>query len=230
MAMADEHHNLSSSVQDYLKAIHRLQEKGARATTQKLAAALGTSAAAASKMVRHLSDRGLVSLRPYHGFILTESGSTAALQILRHHRLIETWLCRAMGFSWDEVHEEAERLEHHISERLEERIAALLGDPMFDPHGHPIPSRDGSVRSRLGKPLAACADGESAVVQYVDDSCPALLRRLEQAGIFPGGQVRILRGGADGPITMQTPAGAVDLTLAEAGLIFAESGCGGEKK
>jgi DtxR family Mn-dependent transcriptional regulator len=228
--MTDQHHSLSTSVQDYLKAIYRLQESGARATTQKLAAAVGTSPAAASKMVRHLSERGLVSLRPYHGFILTESGSSAALQMLRHHRLIETWLCRTMGFSWDEVHEEAERLEHHISERLEERMAAMLGDPVFDPHGHPIPSRDGSVRSPRGRPLTSCADGESAVVQHVDDSCPALLRRLEQAGIGPGVQVRVLQGEADGPITMQTPAGAVALTPAEAELIFAEAGNGGEKE
>ena len=210
-------------MQDYLKAIYRLQEKGARASTRKVAAALGTSEAAVSRMVRRLSDRGLVSLTPYRGFALTAEGSSAAVELLRHHRLLETWLHRTMGFSWDEVHEEAERLEHHISERLEEQLAALLGQPRFDPHGHPIPSRDGRVPGQAGRPLAAFAEGEQAVVSCVDDVCPALLRRLERARILPGCRVRILRRDPDGSLTIETPAGSVKLKPAEAELIFAQS-------
>ncbi len=221
--MSDAHHILSRSVQDYLKAIYRLQETGSVPGTRKLAERLGTSAAAVSKMMRHLAGRGLVTLRPYRGFELTPEGRSAAVQMVRHHRLLEAWLFSAMGFGRDEVHEEAERLEHHISERLEERMAEMLGNPSHDPHGHPIPAKDGSMPGRPGRALTGFKRGDAVVVRSVDDAVPSLLRRLERAGVAPGARARVSGGGGHGPMILETGCGRVTLRPEEAEIILAEA-------
>src|SRR5579871_5840562 len=135
----------SPSIEDYIKAIYKAHQEAEEVTTQEVAARVGVSAAAVSKMLKRLAELRLIEHTPYQGVRLTEAGEKMALEIIRHHRLLELYLVQALGYGWDEVHEEAERLEHHISEEFEARIDALLGYPATDPHGDPIPKRDGSV-------------------------------------------------------------------------------------
>ena len=139
------HDEFTSAVQDYTKAIYALQEHGGRVGTSALAERLGVSAPSVSEMIRTLVERGLVTYQPYHGVTLTAEGVRVALEVIRHHRLLELFLAETLGVPWDRVHEEAEVLEHAISEELEERIAATLGNPNRDPHGHSIPTRDGTI-------------------------------------------------------------------------------------
>ena len=147
---------LSSAVEDYLKAIFELGE----AKTQALADALEVSPASVTGMLKKLSALGLIEYERYRGVTLTPAGRKIALETLRHHRLIETYLAEALGYPWHEVHDEAERLEHHISEDFEDRIAEVLGNPTHDPHGDPIPGRDGSLPQSLGRPLTELEVGQ----------------------------------------------------------------------
>src|SRR5690349_8829762 len=135
----------SASVEDYIKAIYKAHVESGEVTTQDVAARVQVSAPAVSKMLRRLVELRLIDHSPYQGVRLTEAGEKMALEIIRHHRLLERYLVEALGYEWDEVHEEAERLEHHISEEFEDRIDTLLGHPKCCPHGDPIPSRDGVV-------------------------------------------------------------------------------------
>src|SRR5579883_2268963 len=167
--MTGEH---SAAEQDYLKNIYKLQQETGRATTQALAARLGVKPASVTAMVKHLAeDAGgaYVTHTPYQGVELTERGREVALEMLRHHRLLELYLAEQLGMPWDQVHAEAERLEHVISEDLEERIAAKLGQPTHDPHGDPIPARDGAVESPRGVPLSTLGVGICATVIRVPD-------------------------------------------------------------
>ena len=193
----------SPAVQDYLKAIYMLSaDEGARLVpTTAVAERLGVSAASATKMLKRLDTLGLATHESYRGAALTPPGVRIALEVIRHHRLLETYLAEALGVPWDEVHEEAEVLEHVLSEGLEDRIAALLGDPALDPHGHPIPAKDGSLPAVATKTLWDCADGESARVGRVSDKEPSALRYLGDAGIRPGATVEIVkRGPIGGPL------------------------------
>lgn len=184
----------SAAEQDYLKQIYRLHEETGHATTQDLADRLGVKAPSVTAMLKHLaSDPAGPYVRhtPYHGAELTDKGLAVALEMVRHHRLIEQFLAELLDMPWDRVHAEAERLEHVLSDELEERIAAKLGHPVRDPHGDPIPSRDGAIEPNGSVALSALTIGARATVVRVPDGDPALLQYLTTLGLVPGAEVEI---------------------------------------
>jgi DtxR family Mn-dependent transcriptional regulator len=185
---------LTLSIQDYLKVIYDLTSSGEPASTTALAARLGVSPASVTGMVQKLArlKSPLVLYRKHHGVLLTAAGKRAALEVIRHHRLLETWLVQSLGYSWDRVHGEAEQLEHVISDEMEQRISSALGDPERDPHGDPIPSRDLCMPADHSVPLAELHAGQAAVVHRVHSQEPRLLRHLEQLGVTPGIEVKVL--------------------------------------
>jgi DtxR family Mn-dependent transcriptional regulator len=196
---------ISSAVQDYAKAIYALQRRGAGAavSTNDLAARLGVTPASASAMVRKLDDLDLVDLEPYRGVKLTPEGERVALEVLRHHRLLELYLAEHLGVPWDRVHEEAEALEHVISEDLEARIAAKLGDPTHDPHGDPIPSADLAIHEADTRALESLDVGARGRFVRVSDSDPAMLRYLDERGIALGDDLEVVeRQPFGGPLTV----------------------------
>lgn len=194
---------LSQAVEDYLKAIYTLEAEGNKATTTKIAESLEVSSASATNMVKRLSEMGLVDYESYKGASLTNSGTKIALEIIRHHRLLELYLLEVMGYSWDEVHEEAEKLEHHISEKFEDRITKLLDDPTHDPHGDPIPTKDGLMPEMDSQPLIDAELGQEYIVSRVKDQDPELLRYLEKIGLLPGIKIKVKeKAPFKGPVTM----------------------------
>ncbi|MEW6582219.1 MAG: metal-dependent transcriptional regulator [Actinomycetota bacterium] len=200
----------SPAVQDYLKAIYRLAEdgEGVLITTSQVAEALGVTAASASNMLRRLDESGLARQTPRQGVELSEAGRQAALEVIRHHRLIETFLATKLGMPWDEVHAEAEILEHHISESLEARISEALGHPERDPHGDPIPTPAGEVASVSTVRLSDLADGARATVVRVSDHDPALLRFLAERGLTPDAPVEVMgRAPFGGPLRVRVGGG-----------------------
>lgn len=201
--MADPAMSLSGPVEDYLKAIYEIERVGDPASTNDIALRLAISPASVSGMVRRLADQGLITHEPYRGVRLTSDGRRAALRTLRRHRILECYLTEVLGYPWDGVHEEAERLEHAASEALIERMAAALGDPAQDPHGAPIPTRDGRVEESMLHTLAEGAQGERLRVRRVEDEDAERLRYLAELGIRPGALVRILdKAPFAGPITL----------------------------
>jgi DtxR family transcriptional regulator, Mn-dependent transcriptional regulator len=176
---------LSSSIEDYAKAIYALEGDGAVATNA-IADRLGVTPASASGMVRRLGELGLVTHEPYRGVELTDAGRRVALEVLRHHRLLELYLAESLDVPWDRVHDEAEVLEHHISEELEEAIAAKLGNPTRDPHGDPIPTRELVIEETPSRSLAVLLPGEHGVFVRISDQRPDMLRYLAELGIRPG--------------------------------------------
>lgn len=180
-------------MEDYLKAIYRLQDPEDGVSTKALADALDVTAASATNMVKRLAELELVSYEPYQGAQLTGPGEAIALEVIRHHRLLELFLVETLGLSWDQVHEEAEVLEHHISERLEARIAEMLGHPERDPHGDPIPSLDGSVRADGGRALPDAEPGSTLQVVRVTDQRPDVLRFLADNGLVPKAHLEVDR-------------------------------------
>ena len=201
MATITGHEN-SSTVEDYAKAIYALEQRGAGAvTTNALAERLGVTAASASGMVKKLDALGLVRHEPYRGVELTDKGSKLALEVLRHHRLLELYLAETLGVPWDRVHDEAEVLEHALSEELEDLIAAKLGDPTHDPHGDPIPSRDGRVEEVSTEPLDGLRPGDAGTFVRISDSDPEMLRYLSERGIYPGDRFEVVdKQPFDGPV------------------------------
>ncbi|MEX2585984.1 MAG: metal-dependent transcriptional regulator [Balneolaceae bacterium] len=198
---------LSQAVEDYIKSIYIL-ESGSKGeggiSTTKIAEALGVSSASVTNMIKKLAGMGLVKYESYRGAMLTETGEKVALEIIRHHRLLELYLKEVMGYSWDEVHAEAEKLEHHISERFEERIAELLDHPTHDPHGDPIPTKDGVMPEMANRTLAHAEPGEKVIIGRVTDQDPELLRYLEKIGLIPGALVKIVeKAPFNGPLTLQ---------------------------
>lgn len=194
---------LSQAVEDYLKTIFTLESEGDKATTTKIADALEVSSASATNMVKRLSKMGLVDYQSYKGASLTKSGRKIALEIIRHHRLLELYLLEVMGYSWDEVHDEAEKLEHHISEQFEDKIAKLLDDPTHDPHGDPIPTKDGLMPEMDAQPLIDAETDQDYIVSRVKDQDPELLRYLEKIGLLPGIKIRVKEMAPfKGPITL----------------------------
>jgi DtxR family Mn-dependent transcriptional regulator len=184
----------SRAAQDYLKAIYKLQTQSGRATTLAIADKLAVKPASVTAMMKRLADDpagAFVTHTPYRGVALTRRGEAVALEMLRHHRLLELFLTRDLGMPWEEVHSEADRLEHVISERLEELIAAKLGEPLHDPHGSPIPGRDLSIDLPHDGPLNSMAPGEEGVVSRVPDGDPALLQYLRQLGLVPGARIAV---------------------------------------
>lgn len=186
--------NLTHVIEDYLKAIYDLTSISGRATTNQIAERMGVTPASVTNMIQKLAvtTPPLVEYRKHRGVVLTQDGEKVALEILRHHRLLEMFLQQTLGYSWDKVHEEADRLEHVISEEFEERIAETLGDPSRDPHGDPIPSRDLHLPVTNTQPLSDLRPGEHALVQRVRDSDPELLRYLHDLGIVPGAYLTVL--------------------------------------
>lgn len=184
----------NEAFEDYAKAIHALaaREPGPVGTTV-LAERLDVSPGTVTAMLKRMDAAGLVRHEPYRGVELTEAGERVALEVIRHHRLIESYLAEALGMPWDRVHDEAEVLEHYISEELEERMAAALGDPRHDPHGDPIPSRELVVDKTPGMPLTALEPGVSARFSRVSDARPEMLRFLDECSIRPGVVLRMVR-------------------------------------
>ena len=180
------------SQEDYLKALYLLRGDQRPVPTRELAQRLGISSPSVSEMVARLTAQGLVEHDRYRGQQLTREGRKVALELVRHHRLLEMFLVEVLGYTWDEVHDEAERLEHVISERMEARIFELLGRPELDPHGHAIPSLAGKVRPLSDRALSDCRAGEKVRVQRVSDEDPALLRELERRGLVPGTRIEVL--------------------------------------
>lgn len=183
---------LTQAMQDYLKAIYKLGERGTTVTTNDLARELRIAAASVTNMLKRLNEMNLVSHVSYKGVALTEAGRKAALEIIRHHRLLELYLTEALGYSWDKVHDEAEHLEHHISEEFEDRIAAMLGDPTYDPHGDPIPTKDGTVPPAFNRTLSSVAVGETVTVRRVSDAQPDFLRYCAEIGLVPSVMTRVV--------------------------------------
>jgi DtxR family Mn-dependent transcriptional regulator len=184
---------LSESIENYAKAIYALEQRDSAAvSTNALAARLDVTAASASSMVKKLAELKLVTHEPYKGVKLTEKGKRVALEVLRHHRLLELYLAESLGVPWDRVHDEAEVLEHVLSEELEELIAAKLGDPTHDPHGDPIPSRELRIEEELTESLAGLEVGTRGLFVRVSDSDPEMLRYLAVRGITPGDRFEIV--------------------------------------
>ena len=184
---------LTQSTQDYLKHIFELTENGTPASTNDLAARLGVKPASVTGMIQKLAlaEPPLVDYLKHQGVTLTHAGERAALEVLRHHRLLESWLVQSLGYSWDEVHEEACRLEHVISEDFEARMAAALGNPSRDPHGDPIPSAELVIPDDEARPLSSMRPTQQAIVLRVTDEDPSLLRYLGDLGLIPGAQLEI---------------------------------------
>ncbi len=179
--------------QDYLKVIWNAQEwSRQKVSTKMLADRIGVSASTASESIRKLAEQGLVNHEKYGAVTLTEAGRRAALKVVRRHRLLETFLVNELGYGWDEVHDEAEVLEHAVSDRLVARIDAKLGFPQRDPHGDPIPASDGQVPTPPAKQLWACSAGDSATVARISDADPEMLRYFADVGINLDSRLRVL--------------------------------------
>jgi DtxR family Mn-dependent transcriptional regulator len=179
--------SISAAVEDYAKAIYALQVQcHGPVTNNALAERLGVSPASASNMVKKLDGLGLVKHAPYHGVELTQAGRRVALEVLRHHRLLELYLAQSLGVPWDRVHDEAEVLEHHISEELEELIATALGNPTHDPHGDPIPTRELEMVEGPAATLDSLEAGQRGRFTRISDHDPEMLRYLAERGIAPG--------------------------------------------
>jgi DtxR family Mn-dependent transcriptional regulator len=195
---------ITPAMEDYLKVIYRLAEDGRRATTQAIAERLNVAAPSVTGMVKRLDELKLVHHEKHRAVELTSAGRKAALEIVRHHRLLELYLAEALGYAWDEVHAEAERLEHTISESFEARIDAALGFPTTDPHGDPIPSASGEVSPMTDDRLTGLAVGEVAIIRRVSDSDPDKLRYLGGIGFFPDATICVVeRLPFDGPLRVR---------------------------
>jgi DtxR family Mn-dependent transcriptional regulator len=179
-------------MEDYLKVVFLLRERGEEIGVQSIAQALDVSAPSVTGMVKRLAGLGLLDHQPYQAIALTAAGEAVALEIVRHHRLIELYLTEYLGMSWDTVHHDADRLEHHISEDLEERIAAQLGQPSFDPHGDPIPNRELVLPARAAARLSDLEPGTTGEVARIELQDPAVLQYLQQLGIRPGVLIRLM--------------------------------------
>ncbi len=205
MASAAAQDPITRSVEDYLKTIYHLSLHGNPAGTSDIAHALELSPPSVSGMVKRLAEQGLVQHAPYKGVELTGPGRRLALRMVRRHRLIESYLVEFLNYDWDTVHEEAERLEHAVSDTLIERMASALGDPLVDPHGDPIPTADGTILELVFTPLPEVAVGETVEVRRVDVRDAERLRYLASLGLKPGARVAVTdRQPFNGPITIRT--------------------------
>ena len=195
---------LTEAIQDYLKAIYKLQDASGRVTITAVARDQHVSAASASAMLKKLGALGLLDHEPYRGARLTEAGERVAVEVIRHHRLLELYLVESLGMSWDEVHDEAEILEHVLSDELEELIAAKLGNPTIDPHGDPIPSPELTLERDDSRRLYDLEPGGAGTFVRVSDADPEMLRFLAERGIVPGTRLRLVeRQPFDGPVTVK---------------------------
>jgi DtxR family transcriptional regulator, Mn-dependent transcriptional regulator len=212
---------LSATAQDYLKVIFKLRAEAGEATTSSIALKMRVTAGTVTTMLKRLHRAGLVTYSRYQAVELTPAGQRVALELIRHHRLLELYLHRAMGYRWDQVDAEAEALEHALSEEFEQRMTDLLGDPKWDPHGSPIPGRDGSVEERHLVPLFELEVGQPAVICRVSDDDAALLRYLESQGLILEVHLRLVRKEQySGQVTVETAAGERQLSEASARSVF----------
>ncbi len=194
----------TQAVEDYLKSIYELQAEGGKVSTTNLAEWLGVAPASVTGMVKKLATMKLVVHEPYQGVELTPSGEKIALEVIRHHRLVESYLAESLGVSWDKVHEEADRWEHVLSEEMEDLMDDKLGHPTTDPHGAPIPSRDGTMPKSELRRLSELEAGDAAVVAEVSDHDAELLRYLGELGLFPHAKVQVIsRAPFEGPVTIK---------------------------
>lgn len=192
----------SAKSEDYIKAIYQLQDGDDPVATSAIADALGVTAPTVTATMKRLEDADLVEREEYKGVQLTTEGELVAIETIRHHRLLELFLTEHLDYDWTEVHDEADRLEHHISERLETELAAVLGDPSADPHGAPIPTEDLEPTDADDDPLSKCDEGETVVVAQVADSDPEVLSYLADAGIAPGTYLEITEVAPFGMLTV----------------------------
>lgn len=197
---------ITQAIEDYLKTIYLLGQ-GGEVTTSAIALKLKVSPPSVTGMVKKLAEMKLLRYTRYQGVELTAAGEKIALEVVRHHRLLELYLQEALGYPWDKVHEEAEKLEHVISEEFEDRIAEALGWPETDPHGHPIPTKDGVLPAVAVRELLAVETGQSATVRQVSDGDPGMLRYLASLGFFPGATVQVLeKAPFEGPLRVRVGA------------------------
>ena len=219
----ERRNTFTRSQQDYLKALYQLHGDQRPVPTRELAQRLGISSPSVSEMVTRLTSQGLVEHDRYRGQQLTREGRKVALELVRHHRLLEMFLVQVLGYSLDEVHEEAERLEHVISERMEQRIFELLGRPELDPHGHAIPTLAGKVRPLSDRPLSECRAGEKVVVQGVSDDDPGRLRELERRNLLPGTRLEVVGDSKfEGPMAVRIKGRRASVPLGLARAVFVE--------
>jgi DtxR family transcriptional regulator, Mn-dependent transcriptional regulator len=212
---------LTRSVEDYLKAIYHLSSQGGFATTSDIAAMLEVAPPSVSGMMKRLSETGLIEHVPYRGVQLTHQGRTAALQMIRRHRILEVYLTQQLGYDWGDVHAEAERLEHAVSEKLIDRMAGALGDPRYDPHGAPIPTASGEIEEAELVTLADAAVGATLLLRQVGDENPARLRYLAEQGLTPGTRMTVLdRQPFNGPITVRMGSGETRVVGQELALLL----------
>ena len=198
------HSHFAESIEEYLEAVYRLEREGPGVTTSGLASSLGVAPASVSGMLKKLDKDGFVEYVARGEVKLTRKGLEVAVNVLRRHRLAERLLTDVLGMPWDEVHSEACMLEHAISQRVEDRLVALLGDPQTCPHGQPIPPRDLSDPARTGVPLAQVDAGSRAVVSGVSEELPEMLRYLGEVGLRPGAQLRLIdKAPLGGPVTIE---------------------------
>ncbi|MGD8625169.1 MAG: metal-dependent transcriptional regulator [Anaerolineae bacterium] len=224
---------LSSQIEDYLKSIYLLQDRYPRVPTTVLAERLEISAPSVTSMVRKLDRLGLLEHEPYRGVRLTADGEEQALRIVRAHRLWEAYLVEALDLAWDVAHIEAEKLEHALSASLADRLDAALDFPTIDPHGHPIPSRNGQMPDRAGVPLSSLSAGAEGVVLQICDDTPELLRYLGDLGIYPGECLLVLSVAPfEGPLHLRVgnETLAVGRRVAEHVVVELAAGCGAEEE
>lgn len=212
---------LSQAVEDYVKAIYTLAHQASPVTTNGLAAHLGVSPASVTNMVKRLARLRLVRHTPYRGVELTEAGERVALEVIRHHRLLELYLSRHLGVRLDRVHSEADRLEHVISEDLEERIAEALGEPERDPHGDPIPTRGGEVAAQAAPSLSEVRPGQRGMVVRVSDRDDRIVRDLAAAGLLPGAALEVVSAGAR-HMDVRVEGRPTRVTAAQAAAVYVE--------
>jgi DtxR family transcriptional regulator, Mn-dependent transcriptional regulator len=195
---------ITHAMEDYLKIIFKLEDEGSSATTQSIAERLRVQSPSVTNMIKRLAELNLVEHRPYRGVVLTNTGRKAALEVIRHHRLLELYLAEALGYSWDQVHDEADRLEHSISEEFEARIDRALGFPRFDPHGEPIPTAEGEIAEAVGTRLTELPEGSRVVVELVSDTDPEKLRYLGDLGLYPAADLTVIEHlPFDGPVKIR---------------------------
>lgn len=219
--------DLTAPVEDYLKAIYEIELSHEAAATNDIAHRLQIAPASVSGMVRRLADQGLLAYERYRGVRLTDTGRRAALRTIRRHRVIEAYLVRALGYPWDQVHAEAERLEHSASDELVDRMATAIGEPMTDPHGAPIPTREGVIDETRHNSLADLPTGRRAKVVRVGDENDELLRYLGSLGIRPGVAVTLLdRAPFEGPLTVRVGQAQHQIGHALAARILVEGATG----
>ncbi|TNE72132.1 metal-dependent transcriptional regulator [bacterium] len=191
-------------MEDYLKVIFKLQQTHGSANTKLIADTMNYSAASVTNMIKKLATMGLADYRSHRGVTLTESGEKVALEVIRHHRLLELYLSEVMGYSWDEVHAEAEKLEHHISEQFEDTISAMLGHPKFDPHGDPIPAKDGSIPHYESDLLSDARIGETYIIRRIEEQSPEFLRYVAELGLKPNTEILLAQKDPfNGPIRLE---------------------------